>query len=49
MLTAEELWLLSLDSHSGEPMLGSDMLRPALGGALVALGPALHVEPIAPP
>lgn len=36
MLIAEEFLLLSLDNESGKPMLGSDRLRPALGGALVA-------------
>jgi hypothetical protein len=36
MLIAEEFLLLSLDDETGKPMLGSDRLGPALGGALVA-------------
>ena len=35
MLIAEELLLLALDNKSGKPMLGSDRLEPALGGALI--------------
>jgi len=36
MLIAEEFLLLSLDNESGKPLVGSDRLGPALGGALVA-------------
>ena len=36
MLIAEELLLLALDNQSGKPLVGSDRLEPALGGALIA-------------
>ena len=36
MLIAEELLLLALDNESGKPLVGSDRLEPALGGALIA-------------
>jgi hypothetical protein len=35
VLIAEELLLLALDNESGKPMVGSDRLVPALGGALI--------------
>ncbi len=35
MLIAEEYLLLALDEKSGKPRVGSDVLGPALGGALV--------------
>ena len=35
MLIAEEFLLLALNNESGKPMLGSDRLEPALGGALI--------------
>ena len=36
MLIAEEYLLLALDEHTGKLRVRSDVLRPALGGALVA-------------
>jgi hypothetical protein len=36
MLIAEEYLLLALDDKTGKPLIGSDRLEPALGGALIA-------------